>query len=25
MGIRTIAAFRGMFAVVDQLAKELRK
>lgn len=25
MGLRTIAPFRGMFAVVDQLAKELRK
>jgi len=25
MGIRTIAPFRGMFAVVDHLAKELRK
>lgn len=24
MGIRTIAPFKGMFAVVDQLAKELR-
>lgn len=25
MGIRTTAPFRGMFAVVDQLLKELRK